>query len=63
MHALFAMTRQRLQDWVARSGCRPEEHRDQHQVTWVEDPDADFLSHVAGDIEQRAPGIRAESDD
>jgi hypothetical protein len=26
--ALFAMTRQRLQDWVARSGCRPDEHRD-----------------------------------
>jgi len=62
-HALFALSRQRLQDWVARSGCRPDEHRDQHQVTWVEDPDADFLSHVAGDVDKRGPGTLAKPDD
>jgi hypothetical protein len=27
-HAEFAFTRQRLNDWVARTGCRPGEHRD-----------------------------------
>jgi hypothetical protein len=26
-HAHFATARQRLTDWVARTGCRPGEHR------------------------------------
>ena len=63
-HALFAMARQRLQDWVARSGCRPDEHREQHGTTWIDEPDAGFLAHVTGDVERRAPAhTQAESDD
>lgn len=54
-HALFAMTRQRLQEWVARSGCRPDEHRDQHRTPWVDEPDAQFLTHVTSDLEARSP--------
>ena len=58
------MTRLRLQDWVARSGCRPDEHRDQNVVAWIGEPDADFLTHVTRDLEQRAPApTRAENDD
>jgi hypothetical protein len=58
------MARQRLQDWVARSGRRSDEHRDQHRVIWVEELDPDFLGHVTGDVEQRAPSrTQTESDD
>ena len=60
--ALFSISRQRLQEWVARSGCRSDEHRNQQQVTWVEEPDANFLSHVSRDIELRATRTGAEPD-
>jgi len=52
-HAHFAATRQRLGDWVARSGCRPDEHRDQQSTTWVDEPDIDFLAHVTQDADRR----------
>ena len=26
-HTDFALTRRRIADWIARSGCRPDEHR------------------------------------
>ena len=37
-HALFAMSVHRLQDWVARSGCRPDEHRGQTTPGWTTNP-------------------------
>jgi hypothetical protein len=52
-HAMFAMARQRLQDWVARSGCRSDEHRPQQATPWVNEPDAEFPRHVIGDCEHR----------
>ena len=54
-HNLFAAARQRLQDWVARTGCRPDEHRGQQRVAWVEEPDADFLTHITADLDRRGP--------
>lgn len=30
-HQAFALSRQRLADWVSRTGCRPGEHRGAHQ--------------------------------
>lgn len=52
-HAMFALARQRLQDWVARSGCRPDEHRPEPGATWTDEPDISFLSHVIEDGDRR----------
>ena len=52
-HAMFSMSRQRLQDWVARSGCRPDEHRPHQSPSWADEPDTEFLSHVCQDADHR----------
>ena len=54
-HSHFTAARTRLTDWVARCGCRPDQHRDQHLPTWVAEPDADFLAHVHHDLASRNP--------
>lgn len=56
-HAMFTMARQRMQDWVARAGCRPDEHRGQTPSVWVAEPDAYFLHHVTEDCEPRASSM------
>ncbi len=52
-HAMFTMSRQRLQDWVARSGCRQDEHRAEQCANSPEEPDIEFLSHVIEDGDRR----------
>jgi hypothetical protein len=52
-HAMFAVARQRLQDWVARAGCRPDEHRAQDAACWINVSDHRFDTHVLNDIDRR----------
>jgi hypothetical protein len=52
-HAMFANARHRLQDWVARAGCRASEHRDQVQPSWITEPNPGFLTHVQDDGDHR----------
>ena len=33
--AMFAAARLRLQEWVARTGCRADEHREDHAQAWT----------------------------
>ena len=40
-HQTLGATRQRLQIWAARTGCRRSEHRPPQPPTWVSDDDAD----------------------
>ncbi|WP_206515558.1 hypothetical protein [Georgenia faecalis] len=37
-HQILANTRARLQLWVARTGCRPAEHRPPVGPTWADEP-------------------------
>jgi hypothetical protein len=57
-HQQLAATRHRLQTAIARTGCRPGEHRDTPTPAWArgDDPDypAAFDRHVHDDLTRRA---------
>lgn len=57
-HQVLGSSRVRLQLAAARTGCRPGEHRPDHQAPWVTDPLATgyaraFGTHVEADLDAR----------
>jgi hypothetical protein len=54
-HQQLASSRQRLQTAVARTGCRPDEHRTHPLPAWATNPGhmAAFAHHVARDVAAR----------
>ncbi len=50
-HHTLAATRARLHDWVARTGCRPAEHRDDKPQPWATaQPPAVYMAGLSGHI-------------
>jgi hypothetical protein len=53
-HASFALTRERLADQVARTGCTKDHHNDDPHTRWLNQPFTDdFIERVAQDVDQR----------
>lgn len=59
-HHTLAATRSRLHDWVARTGCRPAEHRHDKPQPWADaQPPAAYTAGLSGHVhaETGSPGV------
>ena len=55
-HTIFGNTRARLRDWTARTGCKPDAHRENPPVPWAGDDSgayAEELSAYVADDQRR----------